>query len=376
MTSVAIKGWCPGALRPMMSGDGLIVRVRPRLAQLTKDQVIGLCYAAQHFGSGIIDLTSRANLQIRGVAEHNHDQLLQRLAELGLLDADAETEARRNIVCTPLWDVGDLTNRLHDAIVARLPDMPALPGKMGIAIDTGPGPHLSQVSADFRFERGKDVPLIMRADGAERGRLVEENDAVDALHETMTWFLKTGGRTSKRMAPHLKTTDLPSEWTSHVPAAPQPRVEPGLSPLGPVLGAPFGQIDATRLLALVEEGQARAIRVTPWRLFLAEGARIENPHSFVTDPDDRLLNVHACPGRPYCPAATVETRRVAMQLAGRTDEVLHVSGCTKGCAHPGEAAMTLVGRDGAYDLVRDGSPCDTPQHRGIQAEDLPAFLDG
>ncbi|MEO1207882.1 MAG: precorrin-3B synthase, partial [Pseudomonadota bacterium] len=26
----AVKGWCPGALRPMESGDGLIVRVRPR----------------------------------------------------------------------------------------------------------------------------------------------------------------------------------------------------------------------------------------------------------------------------------------------------------------------------------------------------------
>ena len=26
-----VQGWCPGAHRPMMSGDGLVVRVRPRL---------------------------------------------------------------------------------------------------------------------------------------------------------------------------------------------------------------------------------------------------------------------------------------------------------------------------------------------------------
>ena len=29
MSAAAIKGWCPGALRPMQSGDGLVVRVRP-----------------------------------------------------------------------------------------------------------------------------------------------------------------------------------------------------------------------------------------------------------------------------------------------------------------------------------------------------------
>ena len=36
------KGWCPGAYRPMMSGDGLVVRVRPVLARLTQAQVLGL----------------------------------------------------------------------------------------------------------------------------------------------------------------------------------------------------------------------------------------------------------------------------------------------------------------------------------------------
>ena len=52
------KGWCPGAYRPMMSGDGLVVRVRPVLARLTAEQVLGLCETATAFGSGLIDLTS------------------------------------------------------------------------------------------------------------------------------------------------------------------------------------------------------------------------------------------------------------------------------------------------------------------------------
>jgi precorrin-3B synthase len=33
-----VKGWCPGALRPMLSGDGLVVRVRAYGGGLTQDQ--------------------------------------------------------------------------------------------------------------------------------------------------------------------------------------------------------------------------------------------------------------------------------------------------------------------------------------------------
>ena len=35
MTAWEIKGWCPGALRPMQSGDGLVTRIRPPLGRLT-----------------------------------------------------------------------------------------------------------------------------------------------------------------------------------------------------------------------------------------------------------------------------------------------------------------------------------------------------
>ena len=75
-----IRGWCPGAHRPMMSGDGLVVRVRPRLARLTTEQVLGLCAAARRHGNGTIDLTNRANLQMRGVDEEDHQPLLNRPA--------------------------------------------------------------------------------------------------------------------------------------------------------------------------------------------------------------------------------------------------------------------------------------------------------
>ncbi len=95
----------------MESGDGLIVRVRPVLARLTAAQVLGLCEAARAHGSGIIDLTSRANLQLRGVRAGAHEALLEALWALGLLDADPGVEGRRNVLVAPLWVPGDATER-------------------------------------------------------------------------------------------------------------------------------------------------------------------------------------------------------------------------------------------------------------------------
>ncbi len=39
---------------------------------------------------------------------------------------------------------------------------------------------------------------------------------------------------------------------------------------------------------------------------------------------------------------------------------LHVSGCAKGCAHPGAAGLTLVGLPGGLGLVRGGTARDAP----------------
>ncbi len=46
-----VKGWCPGALRPMQTGDGLIVRVRPRCGELSLSQVAALGVIAGRYGN-------------------------------------------------------------------------------------------------------------------------------------------------------------------------------------------------------------------------------------------------------------------------------------------------------------------------------------
>ena len=126
--SFEVKGWCPGALRPMLSGDGYVVRVRPRLAELSAAQALGLCAAAEEYGAGLIDLTNRANLQVRGVQPAALTDLLAALTDLGLVDADVATETRRNILTAPTWAEGGDTHRLTGELLARLEA--ALPGQV------------------------------------------------------------------------------------------------------------------------------------------------------------------------------------------------------------------------------------------------------
>ena len=97
-----MKGWCPGALRPMTSGDGLVVRVRARCGAFSVTEMSALARAAAEHGNGHIDITRRANLQIRGVTEESFPKLIDRLGQLGLLDVSAGVEAIRNFMIAPL----------------------------------------------------------------------------------------------------------------------------------------------------------------------------------------------------------------------------------------------------------------------------------
>ena len=163
--SAAVKGWCPGALRPMPTGDGLLVRVRISAGRLSLDQAEALASCARDCGNGTIEVSSRGNLQLRGVAEAKLSELQARLAAERLIDADPATERVRNIVASPLSDVDpqaflDVTP-IVAALEARLAideNLRALPGKFGFVIDAGGRWPLGDVEADVRFEafRGKD----------------------------------------------------------------------------------------------------------------------------------------------------------------------------------------------------------------------------
>ena len=373
-----IRGWCPGAHRPMASGDGLVVRVRPPAGALTAAQATGLAALAERHGNGLIDLTNRANLQLRGVTEAGHGALLDGLADLGLIDADSQVDARLNIVTDPFRATGDRQSRIATALargLAQAPDLAALPSKFGFVVDAGPRRRLDGISGDIRIESAGD-DLLLRACGHPTGRPVREvASAVDLALDMARWFLASGGVGADgrgRMRRHLAAgAVLPDALTGDQPPAQAlPAPVPGQTPLGLCLAAAFGQLTPADLTRLAES--ATCLRITPWRMVYLPGVTDLRGTGLLTDPADPLLWVDACTGAPGCPQASVETRGLARALAPHlpADARMHVSGCAKGCARPRAANITLVGRNGRFDLVKDGAPWDEAARRALAPDAL------
>ncbi|MBR0783000.1 precorrin-3B synthase [Bradyrhizobium iriomotense] len=385
MSAAMVKGWCPGALRPMQSGDGLVVRVRPFGGRLDAAQVSGIAHLAERHGNGLIDVTSRANLQIRGVSDSSHRLLLDGLAQLALLDPDADTESRRNILVTPFWRAGDETQALAAELEEALENSAlALPTKFGFAVDDGTSRVLAGDSADVRIERDRAGGLLVRANGAEFGRSVARGEAVAATLALANWFVSSGGARGGRgrMATHLAAgAELPEALRGEAEPAPvMAAARPGLYPQGALVGVAFGQLPHTTLKQFA--GCGHALRMTPWRMVLSEDKRtMPTAAGLITEAYDPALRVIACSGAPRCREAHADTRALAAALAPNIGSAarLHVSGCAKGCAHSGTAAITLVATGAGFDLVRSGSTRDEPVLRGLNCEDIignPSILMG
>lgn len=385
MSAFEIKGWCPSALRPMPSGDGLVVRLRPRGGRLSSAQAAGIAELSVCHGNGLLDLTGRANLQIRGVSERSHEPLIEGLDRLGLVDANLQSETQRNILVTPFWAQGDgiqsLAAELERALAGRTL---GLPEKFGFAVDCGERRVLARAPADIRVERGIDGGLVVRADGAEKGQAVTPGDAIDTALSLAAWFIASGAARDGRgrMAAHiLGGATLPDALAGQMtPVAASAPPAPGLCSGGALVGLAFGQMQSETLghLATLAPG----LRITPWRMVLLEDLREMPRHDgLVTHASDPLLRVVACTGAPACPEARAETRALAAALAPHlpAGERLHVSGCAKGCAHPGPAAITLVGTADGFDVVRNGSPRDIPAMRELSRAKIladPGLLTG
>lgn len=409
-----VKGWCPGALRPMLSGDGLIVRVRPRRGMLSPEELVVLAEAAARFGNGHIDLTRRANLQIRGVGEENLSGLHEVIDRLGLLDPAPEAEAVRNLMISPLagidpaevLDVSGIARELARSLASDRA-LWALPSKFGFIVDGGGTLTLADERADIRLaaiRNGTELAVAVGLDtqaGIDWLGWVSPAIAAAAAIGTAHAFLEqTPEGTRQRMR------DLSAGRLASLRSAMRPRLDPltldpqraggssnrhvGLLDLGSGrfavgIAAPFGRVETDELQKLAGEMAdfgVEEIRLSPWRILYAEVASASAGNAvldaarsfdFITDPSDPLLRIEACPGAPACQSTRLDTRGDARRLAALLPGVgfagtVHVSGCAKGCAKSAAADLVLVGAEGEYGIVRNGTAGDRPERSAAFAE--------
>jgi len=404
MTAPVIKGWCPGALRPMESGDGLIVRLKLTGGIVPLDLAGRIADWAQRFGNGEIDLTARANLQIRGVTDAKLPGLQDAIASAGLLDENPDGEAIRNVIASPLAGLDpDAVLDIRSVVAAletRLAGdsrLYALPAKFCFAVDDGGRLRLADVRADVRFEAMAGPAFVVRLDGAPDDAVgpCRPDEVPDVAAKLARVFLAQRGdaRRMQDLVARLGVAVIAEEvGLAHASNASPPargRSDRGsgwvLSTCG--IGFPFGRILANNLLRLAEraaETRATEFRLTPWRTVLVpcpaqEAAALLRSlpsDAFILDPADPRRRVAACVGAPACERGTTSVRDDANRLAPLVPETefLHVSGCAKGCAHPRPASVTLVGNNGRYDLIRDGAPSDLPVRSGLTLDEAAGYL--
>ena len=415
MSAPGIKGWCPGALRPMLSGDGYLVRLRIAGGVVSTTAARAIADCAQTYGNGLLDLSARANLQLRGVTQARLPALVEALQAHGLVDESAEAESVRNVLASPLaglvpdaaFDISPHVRALEQRLASDSA-LHALPSKFGFIIDDGGVLSLSCVGADIRFLALHDQAsprFMVSLAGCDDAAVIEASALPDVAARLALAFINEARQCetpARRMGALVALRGAEGLWLAaglepnrRAPrAATTPQVL-GHHTLGAAgflgLGFAFGRVNACDLAWLADMAQAHGsgeLRLTPWRAILlpcvdadaAQDILSQASAAIIADPSDARLSVIACPGAPACASATTPTHDDALALAplarvlSPVGVALHVSGCAKGCARPASTAVTLIGRAGLYDLVTQGRASDAPALQGLDRNACAAAL--
>lgn len=358
---------CPGALRLHRADDGALARIRIPGGVLTPRQVIALGQAAERLGDGELHLTSRGNVQVRGLAEDCGAELAELLSGTGLLPSERH-ERVRNVVASPLSgldgvgavDVGPWLTGL-DRLLCGSDRATALSGRFLFALDDGRG-DVDSLGADLtlvghasgdallRIGNGESVLRVPAADGP-RAALLAAEAFLDAARETGAWRTKDlpaeavtalPDDVARRLGPAgitCVTEVLPHPPEARTPAPGRvtgPGHEAALS-----VGVPLGRLGPGQWRLLSGAGE---LRLTPWRGAVLTGvqpARADgllaelSTAGFVTGTGSPWTGVGACIGSPGCAKSLADVRAEAGAAVGPAGRLpVYWSGCERRCGHP------------------------------------------
>ncbi|WHO76110.1 precorrin-3B synthase [Rhizobium sp. BT03] len=387
------RGACPALATPMSTGDGLLVRLRPAGGALTLPQFAALARAAAAHGNGILEITARGNLQIRGLRAETVGQLASDIDAAGIAVPDGPAVEISPLHGIDPEEVSDpaamelaLRGKLRDLLTS-----PRLAPKLSIVVDGGGAFGLSALSADIRLVAQSPAHWLVaiNGDGETATPVVvgPAEAAVSAVGEVLSLLAKLGqGSRARdidpaRLRASFPTISEPRSLPSRVakrPLAGLHRLADGKTVLG--VRPEFGQIRAADLIALLDLAKASgatAIRLAPGRSFFLLGLAAEAAPAvqtaaaesgFGAQACEKAEHIAACAGAGACGSAFYKTRSLARRILAAAPALfdgsltLHLSGCAKGCAHA-RPALTLTGTAEGYDLILHGLAADRPDER-------------
>ncbi|MFT4164613.1 MAG: nitrite reductase [Microlunatus sp.] len=342
---------CPGVLRPHRAEDGAMVRLRLPGGRIAAQVLLRLVELANAYGNGIVQLTSRAGLQLRGLPDPLPTAFVEAITTTGLLPSVTH-ERVRNIVASPLTglhgglaDVSELTRAL-DLGLMNSPELAGLPGRFLFVLDDGRGDVI-----DLRFDLGYQATGpgggYVLAGSPARGIAVETPEVVPTLLRMTRSFIE-----ARAASGAWHTSELPG-WPGDARFGPVPTVS---SHVGVSLGR-FGDVASVSVpLARLTAVQAHTVAaiatgpvvVTPWRGLVIPGAVAELDALAATgltvDEDAAWAQLSACVGLPACAKSRIDTAEVAKALVsvGHPLPRTHIAGCVRRCGAPVEEYLDLV----------------------------------
>ncbi|WP_328450320.1 precorrin-3B synthase [Amycolatopsis sp. NBC_00438] len=327
---------CPGVFATHDAADGPLARVRLPGGAVSAAQLRALAGCAEACGDGDLHLTSRGNVQLRGVTRPG---LAARLTDAGLLPSPSH-ERVRNVLASPLSglagglaDVRGLAASL-DSRLCSIPELASLPGRFLFAFDDGRG-DVAGEGADVCWRATGPSEGTLLLAGGDTGRRVALADAVSELIDLAREFLRVRGS-----AWRVAELDDPAWRGTPVPRADIPVPAGMISASAAGVVPRFGQLSAAQVRALAGFGP---VLVTPWKSVVLPDAApdVFERLGFGGEP----LGTSACVGRPGCAKSRADVRADAVFRPGLR---AHFSGCERRCGKPSQSHVDVVAEVGGY----------------------------
>jgi ferredoxin-nitrite reductase len=357
--------------------DSFMCRLRIPNGILSAGQMRGLAAAADSFGGGYADVTTRANLQIREIgAAHAVDMLLA-VQTLGLTSRGSGADNIRNITGSPtagidpqeLYDTRSLCRAMHHYILNHR-EMYGLPRKFNIAFDGGGRVPVLEDTNDIGFVAcqvtggtGLEPGIYFRLQlggitghldfAFETGILLRPEECVKVAGAVVRAFIAHGDRTNRlkarlkyvldRMGREAFVSEVEKEYGSPLRRAAGAEVAPrstadkhghigvhdqkqaGLNYLGLVL--PVGRLTSEQMRGLAEVSErfgSATLRFTVWQNLLISDVADRDVGVAIAAINALGLGVEAsairrglvaCTGNAGCKFSASNTKGHALRLA-------------------------------------------------------------
>jgi precorrin-3B synthase len=363
---------CPGSLLLHEAEDGLLARIRVPGGRLRAAQLEALARAAG-LGNGLVELTSRANVQVRGLRWGVRDDLAALLERAGLLPSVMHDRAR-NVIASPVAGRHPRALAMTDGVVAAIdrglcadPALSGLPGRFLFAVDDGSGFGLDPRAHVTLVARSGEAFAVAAA-GCRTSVRVGAHAAAHAAIRAAAAFLAARRGSEARAWP---VAELPGDVCRIGPGRLVQRdgrvALTGLAPLGRL------ERDQLVTLARIADRYGGELRLSTERtvtLVDVVAGRANEAETalaglgLVLSPDSGWVGLTACAGLGRCSKALVDVRaaaarRAALRAPGAAAE--HWAACARRCGERADQPLAatavpegILVRRGTDELLASG----------------------